>query len=686
MNCGYHVTCGEILLRLLAIGLSNGAIIALNAIGVTLIYGTVRLINFAHGDLFALTTVVVGTIVAGLGLQSGMQPALLIGGLILTLGAAMGFGALLDVAIERAAFRPFRSRSRLAPLIATIGISFIIYQAALFWRTTESSFIPGEHRSVPGVPEVPRGRLPELLPDINLVSAAGLDLRVVYTLKDLFVLLLAVGLALLVSWFLRRTSAGRALRACSQDAEMAELCGVDRNRTIRLAFALGGGLGGAAAFVFALYYNHPYTSYGAQSALVAFTAAVLGGIGIPAGAFVSSLLLGVLASFSDYFLSAHWTPVLVLAILIVLLTLRPTGLASQGQSDEPASPAIEVMTRRGQGQYRARGRWLTGALLALALIYPALDYAFGLHQQVILVSVLIFALLALGLNLMLGFAGLLDLGYAACFGIGGYAAALLTTPGGSLSALLPGPVDFLVVLAASAAAAGIFGALNALLARRLRGEYLAIVTLAFGQLIPRVALNLDRWTGGSAGIAALPPPRLLTHTLKTPTELYYLALALVLVAAVASQRLGRSRLGRAWAAITADEAAAASCGVDVSRAKGIAFVLGTMTAGMAGALFASAFSYVDPGQSEFRVSAMVLAMVVIGGAGSVRGAIIGALLVAGYDQLLIPLLGTWVEQLAQTSGIAALAAFDPRALNFLSFGLALYLTMLLRGRRMTNRV
>ena len=162
-------------------------------------------------------------------------------------------------------------------------------------------------------------------------------------------LLLAVTLALLVGWFLNRTRSGRALRAGAQDAEMAQLCGVNRDGTIRLAFAIGGALAGASAFIFTIYYSHPFTEHGAESGLFAFTAAVLGGIGRPRGAFLSGLLLGVLAAFSDFFISSQWTPVVVLLVLIALLALRPTGLNGEDRDEEQL--AIE---RRGG---RAADRW-----------------------------------------------------------------------------------------------------------------------------------------------------------------------------------------------------------------------------------------------------------------------------------------------------------------------------------------
>ena len=232
----------------------------------------------------------------------------------------------------------------------------------------------------------------------------------IYTVKDLVVLLLAVTLALLVGWFLNRTRSGRALRACAQDAEMAQLCGVNRDGTIRLAFAIGGALAGASAFIFTIYYSHPFTEHGAESGLFAFTAAVLGGIGRPRGAFLSGLLLGVLAAFSDFFISSQWTPVVVLLVLIALLALRPTGLNGEDRDEEQLASSGAV------GERRIGGRaWATAGLLGLALIYPALDLALGLHLQLVAISMLLFVLMALGLNIVLGFAGLLDLGYARMF-------------------------------------------------------------------------------------------------------------------------------------------------------------------------------------------------------------------------------------------------------------------------------
>ncbi len=688
MTCSANATCTEILFQLLIIGLANGAVIALNAIGFTLIYGITQTINLAHGDLFALASVLVTTIVTRFGLHAGVSPLLLIGGLAVTLGAAATFGWWLSAGIERAAFAPFRKfdqrTSGLAPLIATLGISFILYQVALTWRLLLPNWRPGEHRSVPGIPEFPRDSIPELLPKLDLLHAIGIKGPVLFTLKDLLVLLLAVGGALGVHWFLQRTKTGKAIRACSESPELARVCGINPDVTIRRAFAVGGGLAGVAAFVFALYYTHPYTQYGAQSSLVAFAVAILGGIGNPIGALCSGLLFGLFAALSDYFLGGQWTPALLQLLLIGLLLLRPGGFATGGEDASIQTSGRDGLAANPNAMRAGFGTRLLWLLLALGLLYPIVDASLGLHWQTTMTSIGIFVLLTLGLNLLLGFAGLLDLGYATSFAIGGYTAALLTDRWGSIGSTLPQPMNFLVVLACSALAAGLFGAFNGLLSLRLRNNYLAIVTLALSQVIRQLIINFDKITGGGNGISALPPPTFFSYALQRPFERYYLVFGLIVGAALASQRLLHSRIGRAWLAGSEDELAATSCGIALARTKTQAFALGTALAGIAGALYASCFTYVDPELIDFRMTAMVLAMLILGGTGSIPGAMVGAIVIAAYDRLAIPQLGDWIAHLQQTGHWRGVAAFDVRGLSYLTFGLALYLTVLLRARRSGN--
>jgi len=339
----------ETFVQILIFGLSNGAVLALNAIGVTLIYSTVRTLNLAHGDVFALCTALVTSIINIIGIKQNWPPLQIASGLAFVLLAAMGLGALLSIGVERLAFAPFRGHSRLAPLIATLGLSFILFQGALVWRTFQGSWIPGEHRSVPGIPEVPTDGIPSLLPEINLVKTLGLPFNIIIRFSDVFVILMAFALVAFATWFMLKTRTGKAIRALSQSHQMAEMIGINVNQTIRRAFAFGGAFAGAAGFIFALYYSRPFGSHGAQSGLFAFMAALLGGIGNPLGALISGLLIGVVSSLSDYYLTAQWTPALLLALLVILFAWKPTGFGGEGEAESATCEALVYPSAKRAG-------------------------------------------------------------------------------------------------------------------------------------------------------------------------------------------------------------------------------------------------------------------------------------------------------------------------------------------------
>jgi len=673
----------SVLLQLLVIGLCNGAIIGMNAMGVTLIYGTVRQINLAHGDTFALASVLAATVATGLALQYQLPALPLLLGVLLMALLSMLAAAAISVLVERLAFRPFRNATQtapLAPVIATLGISFMLYQFALVWRTWLPSWNPGEHRSVPGVPELPRQSIAELVPPFDFVKALGIPLDFTFTLKDLLVLLIALGAALALSWVLRRTRLGKAIRACAQDPKLAQLVGVNIERAFIGVFAVGGAMAGLAAFIFAAYYTHPFSNHGAQSGLIAFAAAIMGGVGSPRGAMWSGLLLGVVGALSDYFLAGQWTPVLLQLLLIGMLLLRPQGLLGDDRSEDAATGTRLNLTALFPGRLTSRGRWLALFLLAAGALYPLVERVAGTSQLTVLTGIMALAVMALGLNLLLGIAGVLDLGFAVSFGIGAYVAAFLTDGYGWIAhtfGLLPNqPMNYLIVLPIAACAAGLFGLVNGLLTLRVRSDYLAIMTLAFGQMAVQVLNNFSEFTGGFGGISALPAPNLFGVALKTPLAQYYLILVVIVVVAIASQRLIGARVGRAWTAMGADEMAAASNGINPAHYRVLAFVVSTSFAGIAGALFANTATFITPELTDFPVSSQALAMVIMGGAGSVPGTIAGAFLIAAYDRIIIPAAGAWLDRIA-SGGVA----FDLRNFSYFAFGLVLYLTVLLRSRQ-----
>jgi branched-chain amino acid transport system permease protein len=670
---GRMTTTPDLIAQLVVFGLNNGAAIALAAMGITLVFSVVRILNLAYGDVFALATVMAAVIIVELDIRPDSPPALFLGGLALSALGAMAVAVGLNLLLERFAFRPFRGTSRLAPLIATMGLSFVLYQVSLLWRQILPSWVAGDHRSVPGLPEVPLDSTPDLIPARNLFERLGmLDAPVVIEEKGIAMWVVAIVIGLLVAVLLKLTRFGVELRAVAEQPDVAQMFGVDVNRTIARTFALSGLLAGIAAFAFVMNYARPYGQHGVQSGLIAFSAAILGGIGNPVGAVVSGFLFGVAQTFSDFFLAQTWTPAIVYGLLILLLFVRPSGFGAADDADswQGTRDAVTVLYRGSRHRWM---RWVWLGVFLYAALYPLTEPLFGLSRQSTLTVVFIYVILALGLTIMLGYAGLLDLGYAISFGIGGYVAALLTDPYGRLRGALgiTGTVDFTLVLLAAVGMAALFGVLNAVLTFRMRADYLAVVTLAYGLIIRQIVIIFPEYTNGSQGISAVPPPSVFGIALASPTARYYLALLLLAVCAIAAQRLIQSRAGRAFIAMGEDEMAAAASGVNVNHYKGLAFVLGTAMAGLAGALYASSISLVEPEMGEFRVSMMVLAMVIVSGAGSVPGAIVGAVVISLYDRLAIPTLGDF---LANTLG----GLYDIRQFSYLIFGLAIYLTVLIR--------
>ncbi|MBY0577668.1 MAG: ABC transporter ATP-binding protein [Burkholderiales bacterium] len=321
---------------------------------------------------------------------------------------------------------------------------------------------------------------------------------------------------------------------------------------------------------------------------------------------------------------------------------------------------------------------LKWALLAsiLAILPFLTDFAFGKTWVRILDFALLYAMLALGLNIVVGFAGLLDLGYVAFFAVGAYFYALLASPHFGLH------LPFWLLLPAGAFVAGLFGVLLGAPTLRLRGDYLAIVTLGFGEIIRIFLNNLNapyNITGGPQGINLIDPIKLGSFALNHPVggsipsvyNYYYLFLILALLAAFVSKRLQYSRIGRAWVAIREDEIAAEAMGINTRNTKLLAFAMGASFGGLSGGLFAGFEGFVSPESFTLMESIMILCMVVLGGMGHVRGVILGAILLS-----IVPEALRYVGPLQES--LFGKVYADPSSLRMLIFGLALILVMLLR--------
>ncbi|HEX3269013.1 MAG TPA: branched-chain amino acid ABC transporter permease [Ktedonobacterales bacterium] len=308
------------IIQVLVLGLAQGAIYALIALGYTMVYGIIELINFAHGDVFMIgtfVTVIVFTLLGATHTIDNNWP-LLIGVLLITALVAMVFCGLLGVVIERVAYRPLRNAPRLAPLITAIGISLILEDLAKL--RFGSSFV--------GVPSV----FPNVTFKIGQVTISWLNV---------ITFLVAVALMVALQILISRTRTGRAMRSVAQDRDAASLMGVDVDRTIVITFFLGGALAGAAGLIWGLELKQTVFYVGFQVGLIAFTAAVLGGIGNIVGAMLGGLIIGLVPAtiqILDFYFPGYqltrWNEAAIFAVLILILVFRPTGLLGQQTPDK----------------------------------------------------------------------------------------------------------------------------------------------------------------------------------------------------------------------------------------------------------------------------------------------------------------------------------------------------------------
>ena len=482
-----------------------------------MVYGIIELINFAHGDMF-----MVGAFVSLSFLDRSWASAAPIDDIprpdrrswSRPSPSRWSSWALVGVVIERFAYRPLRNAPRLAPLITAIGVSFIL-----------QNIVQLRLRPVPD----------ELAPDLPRRPGSSRSATSTIPVLSIFIIAVAVGLMIALQLFIGRTRLGRAMRSTAADRDAAALMGVNINRTIAITFLIGSALAGAAGVVNGLQYGVARFDDGFQAGLKAFTAAVLGGIGNTVGAALGGFIIGFIEVGAT---AMGYTP------------LGPgrscsASSSSSSSSARPASSASSWVSgherrarisrprgRRAAPSGRARETALAPPLVdasssawrSWARVLPLLAYIppFTLAQPSNawidgFTNAGVFVLLALGLNLVVGVAGLLDLGYAAFFAIGAYTYAYVASPFGNSIIGIPivetlggdgAGYLFWPMLIVGALVAATFGILLGAPTLRLRGDYLAIVTLGFGEIVPIVFLNSDAVTNGTNGIGGLSGPRL----------------------------------------------------------------------------------------------------------------------------------------------------------------------------------
>lgn len=290
-------------------GLAVGGIYALVALGYTMVYGVLKLINFAHGDLFTIGAYLGLTLLVSGGLASGLSPLLAV---LLVVILVLALVAMLGVALERVAYRPLRKANRLAAVVSALGASIVFQNAVMLIYGARFYVYPEELR-------------PSLV-----LSLFGLDVPVMRIIVIASSLLLMLALYA----FINRTRMGTAIRAVAIDQGAARLMGINVDRVISLVFFIGAGLGGVAGVMVGMYYGQIDFTMGWTYGLKAFTAAILGGIGNIPGAMLGGLLLGVIEALGASYLAMAWKDAIAFLVLILILIIRPTGLLGERVADK----------------------------------------------------------------------------------------------------------------------------------------------------------------------------------------------------------------------------------------------------------------------------------------------------------------------------------------------------------------
>ena len=541
----------SLLLSQLFNGLQTGSIYALVALGYSMVYGIILLLNFAHGDI-----IMVGAYAAFYAMTNfHLHP-------IVSVIIAVITSTLLGVVIEKVAYTPLRKAPRLSLLITAIGISFLLENGAqlLFGSDTKSMdpIVPGNIS----------------LGSVTISNAA---------LLTIIVTIIAMAALTVV---VQKTKLGKAMRAVSEDMGAAQLMGISLNRTISFTFAIGSALAGIGSVLYLCAYQQASPTMGSMLGLKAFVAAVLGGIGSIPGAMIGGFAIGLLEA-------------LVSAVGLFHLEGRrcicDSDRRSAGQADRYSWPSADGKSvRKGRRTMKKTRsairipmplRYLINLVLILALwfvLYTLIQNGtITNYWSGILITVGINIILATSLNVATGYLGQLPLGHAGFMAVGAYAGGIFMKAvpvqellkSGNTGAAIP---YILLALLISAVVAGIFGILIGIPALRLRGDYLAIITLGFGEIIRVILTNIDSvigkdFTYGAAGLKRIPK---------------YSSFTLVFICVVVScyiiHTIMKSRHGRAILSIREDEIASESVGVQTTYYKTFAFVVSAMLAGIAG--------------------------------------------------------------------------------------------------------
>jgi len=577
----------ELLPQVIVTGLAVGGTYALAAVGVSLVFGVLNIINFGHGAALGIGAFLALVFMKTLGLN-----------IVVAFALATGGAYLVGWLIERVAVRPLRDAPLLMPLITTLGIGIFLENGLQFVFGPETQPFP--------------------TPVSHEPFHFGGTTVTVWELITMGVTVVSIGV---LHMFLHRTHFGTAVRAVSEDRRTAALLGLNVDRMILVTFCISSALGGIAGILGAALYNAVHPTMGSAAMLKAFAASVLGGMEVMTGAIIGGLVLGIAESAGSVYVSSAWRDGIAFAMLVTVLLFKPTGLLGHRQLEKVERPSLNVLPLPPipRLDFRRPGLWLLLAALVLLPLVVTDTYA-----RRILTVMLLYGTLALSLNIVAGFAGIISLAHAAFYGFGAYASALLATQAG-----WPFWASFLSAIALT----GLFGMAFAAPVMRLRGHYVAMGTLGLGGAISVVMLNWIDVTRGPMGIRAIPQPSLFGIEVDG-VGYYYLILAILLVSTLVVVHMMDSAFGRAMRAMRDDELGAASVGVDARVLKMVGFGVAAAIAGACGSFWAHFVTFISPDSFNIMESIGILAMVVLGGLGSIPGAILGGAVLAGLPELL----------------------------------------------------
>jgi ABC-type branched-subunit amino acid transport system permease subunit len=581
------------ILQIVIGGLLQGGVFAIAALGFSLVFRVTNVVNLSQGAFCVLGAM--GMYYFQVAFGWSILPAAI---------AAVFCATAFSLLVGAFTFVPAVSRlPGSSALVLTAGLlTFFTGITLLVWGN-QSYALPPFSGEAPLV-----------------VGAARIPSQGIWLAATLFVII--VGLWLL----LQKTTLGRALRACAENPAAARLMGIDLRAMILLSFGLAAMIGSIGGIMVAPIMSLQFDS-GQFFTISGFVAVAIGGMGSFVGSIVGGILLGVAEQFAAYYVSSLFANTLALLLLLAVLVLRPAGLFPSGPPRR-SDVRDEGRVHRALVRLPPRRALIFGVtLLAVLAIVPALPAPSGMLESLVISLILFIAVL--GLDVLMGCAGQVSLGHAGFMAVGGYCAAILATSYGWPPILAVFAALILSVLCAL---------LLALATGRLRGHYLALATLTFGLLIDSLAVGLVDLTGGPSGLVGVPAFAIGRLSFDTPMRMYYLALTIAAVLVLALEGGMRLGFGRALKAVRSDQLAAAALGVNISRTKIVALCISAALASLSGSLYAFSFHFLSPEMVETTRSFELIAMLVLGGEGTLIGGFFGS--------LVLTLLPTMVQDLA----------------------------------------